>query len=644
MGRAVAGPRGSAKKAALPLLLAAPSNSGSTSEEGNNSSPFLPPAAPRSLGGGSGSACRQLEEKRSDRLSKEKQKFFRLSAYYNSKRAAGGGEASAAHAASGAGAAGRGRQAGGRPPAGRPTGLRGRPASASSRSSSASSGSSHSSSRSSSDDETDSSSTSTAVVQHRLGAGASASTSALASGARAGARGGPAQPATSPAPAGPLTLGIGDSDPKAPWGFAAAAAAAAKLNFSGVASSFCDKFVNREAGGSVMAVGSEKGRGRPVGRGRKSVPVKGLKGFAAQTTTFHKRRFRTLAKAKESRERSSSSSSEESRWAPRTKDESVQTGVDDSEGGRSAHSLAILKGNAKDNSNGNNSSSGSYDRLVGFGQLRSLYDGLSHLFTTPAHSRRSATTNPPNYTTTRKNKKRAPGSVNPSTGRPRPGRPPSKHKSDALLKSALKKSKLAKQTRAKKLKSALVAGSDEKKPCYPTWRQITKNGGVLTPRWSSDKERERTIGRKRRKETKSAAEKGGEGGPVAGPVAGPGFRKVGRPRWDGRRVAGEPHTRSAWGHMSPSGLVKTAVNSKRHEQDRRRLGRDESAPAPAHEPGHKKKRLIAEATQTHHRYYPFLVPQPPTNTASACMGSTNQTGKNHTHLYPLGFSLQAYRH
>ncbi|KAE8748833.1 hypothetical protein FOCC_FOCC004427 [Frankliniella occidentalis] len=633
--------RASAKKIVKKIAVDTPQEStcGSTSEEGNDPFPNFPLAAPRSPGGGSISASKQLKEKRGDRLSKEKQKFFRLSAFYKTKKR--NGSKTSDGVADTLGSLSRSSSS-----------------DSDSRSSSSSGRRSRSSSSSHSSDSD--SNTSTVVVHrnNRLMGGISK----FVSEPNAHVFGEAVCGSTGSTLA---SLSRMEPDSAAPWGFAAAAAAA-RLSSEAfpnplkevAKSKICDTFVNNVD--SVISTLPRKSNhvGEAHVTSSKSI---GRNGSFSLHSSKLRRNYTKISgnyKGGSTESSDSDSSTDETSWnscleSLQNKCESVQGSKADLK--REMKCVASSKhlkssdpaekpsssSDGKDDSivsstSSKVSSSGSFERMVGFGQLRSLYDGLSHFFTAPAHSRRTSSQNSPPSNSPAKAPKKRPDPVAIHKF--------SENKKPNNLKSVWRKSTLmSKISKTNKLKSK--QREFIKPVCYPTWRQITKaanNGGIIKGilggnsghlsantkcklngndlkackkvngvkelsgmRYLSDTN---LLLKKQRVELleKMAQNLRDECNLASKTVA--------------LQSAGISHQ---WNHMSPSRLVKTAVDSKTHEQEqRRRVMKDElHNESPPDEIKQKKKRLIAEATQTHHQYQqnPFLVPQPPTNTASACM-------------------------
>lgn len=658
--------RASGKKSVKKIAVDTPQDStcGSTSEEGNDPCSHFPPAAPRSLGGGSVSASKQFKEKRGDRLSKEKQKFFRLSAFYKTKRR--NGRMSSEGVADNLGSLSRSSSSGNE-----------------SRSSSSSGRRSHSSSSShSSDAEIN---TSTVVVNsNRLIGGISKFTSEPSTHVfGAVARGS----------TGSLMASLSqvETDSKAPWGFAAAAAAAklseAFPNFNKEVgkNKVCDTFVNNVDSVMPMLPRKLEHVGEAHVTSSKSIGSKGRNNsFSLHSSKVRKSFVNNSCNFKGGSINSSDSetSTDERSWngcmaPPKTRDESVQTSRADideelkcmapikpikrSNADEKPSSSCDGKGDSVVSSTVSSkvSSSGNFERMVGFGQLRSLYDGLSHFFTAPAHGRRASAQNSHPSKSASKAVRKKSDCVTYKLS-------PESRKPGTLNLAWRKGALMSKITKMNKLKSKQ---RDFIKPvCYPTWRQITKaanNGGIIKGLEGTSGNTSPVL------ETKSKSfqsdfkgrKKINDKQEVSALHLNADLLLKKR-RNDMFDVTQDLHNESnlisaskanltqscgisrSWNHMSPSRLVKTAVDSKTHEQEqRRRVMKDElNSVSPPDEIKQKKKRLIAEATQTHHRFQqnPFLVPQPPTNTASACMVlPASQPGKKTTHLFPFAFHCKA---
>ncbi|KAK3928002.1 Histone acetyltransferase KAT6A [Frankliniella fusca] len=613
------------------------STCGSTSEEGNDPFPNFPLAAPRSPGGGSISASKQLKEKRGDRLSKEKQKFFRLSAFYKTKKR--NGSRTSDGLADTVGSLSR---------------------SSSSDSDSRSSSSSGRRSRSSSlSHSSDSELNTSTVVVHRNN-GLLGGASKFVSEPNAHVFGEAVCGSTGTTLA---SLSRIEPDSAAPWGFAAAAAAA-RLSSEAFSktpkevgkSKVCDTFLNNVD--SVISTLPRKSNyvGEAHVTSSKSIARNGSFSLHSSKLRRNYKKRSNNYKGGSTESSDSDSSTDETSWnsfveSQEKKSDSVVASKADLNGeikcvASSKHvksSGPIEKpsssSDGKDDSivsstSSKVSSSASFERMVGFGQLRSLYDGLSHFFTAPAHSRRVSSQNSPPNSSPVKTPKKRPDSVNNKF---------SENKKPHNLKSAWRKSALmSKITKTNKLKSK--QREFIKPVCYPTWRQITKaanNGGII---------KGFLEGSSGRPNANNKCKLNGNDVKACKKING--FKELSgvRPLSDttlllkkqrvellekmaqnlrdecdlaSKKIALQSGgTSHQWNHMSPSRLVKTAVDSKTHEQEqRRRVMKDELHESPPDDIKQKKKRLIAEATQTHHHYQqnPFLVPQPPTNTASACM-------------------------
>lgn len=660
--------RGSGKKILKNITVETPQEStcGSTSEEGNDPYSHFPLVDPRSLGGGSISASKQFKEKRGDRLSKEKQKFFRLSAFYKTKKR--NGSRSSEGVADNLGSLSRSSSGG----------------------SDSRSSSSRRSCSSSSSDSSDAEINTSTVVVHSNNNRFMGGISKFVSEPNAHVFGEAACGST-----GSLLASLNQSstDSKAPWGFAAAAAAArlssepfpnAMKEFG--KSKICDTFVNNVD--SVMNTLPSKSKqvGEALVTSSKSLGSKGRKdSLSFCSSKFRRSYVNGSANYKGGSINSSDSetSVDERNWngylkASKKKAQSVRTSraefneelkslaprkhLKNSDAAEKPSSSCDGKGDSRVSSTVSSkiSSSRNFERMVGFGQLRSLYDGLSHFFTAPAHSRRASAQSSPQSNSPVKVAKKKSESVTTY-------KLSSASKRLTSIKSTWRKNSL--MSKLSKLNKHKSRRELAKPVCYPTWRQITKaanNGGFIKglldggSENSSVNEDPADISsdskvRKKFNGTKEVS--------MLHSVSNTNLllkkrkvelqEKVAQDLHDERRLKSVSKTGKSnfgvshpWNHMSPSLLVKTAVDSKTHEQEQRRrvMKNDLSCISPTDEIKQKKKRLIAEATQTHHQnqHSSFLVPQPPTNTASACMVlPASQPGKKTTHLFPLAFHCKA---
>lgn len=316
------------------------------------------------------------------------------------------------------------------------------------------------------------------------------------------------------------------------------------------------------------------------------------------------------------------------------------------------------------------SSSSSYKLQPGFGQLKGLFDGLSHLFTTPTHNR--TRTGSVNYNPNRRKKQRSPQKL--------------QHTQETRKPSAGQTvSSLSPTSTTPFAASVPIMGSTKKNDCGSTHNKTvsppcltTGRSGKVATSQQNLSDAIPNIGKL--KETVKTETPLFRTGPVQSPAP-PASRKVPRP---GIFVPSSetdfpslipPAPPEPENRMTPSRLVKTAVNSKRLEQERRRwlkgdgppffgagaggslgtlgymmMGR--SLPHPflltgslhsvTDDPKLKKKHLIAEATQTHHRYHhhryqhplPLPVPVPSTSIVPTFV----QTGKNPPFLLRVYFA------
>lgn len=317
------------------------------------------------------------------------------------------------------------------------------------------------------------------------------------------------------------------------------------------------------------------------------------------------------------------------------------------------------------------SSSSSYKLQPGFGQLKGLFDGLSHLFTTPTHNR--TRTGTINYNPNRRKKQKGLQKLQQTqeTKKPTAGQtiPPL-----SVTPVVPFGASVSVMTKVKSSDSGVTSSKTVPPPSLTAGRSgrvvtLHQNQSDAIPNISKPKATIKT-------ETPSSRT-----GPVQ-PPAPPASRKVPRPGifvpssesdFPSLTLPAPPEPEN---RMTPSRLVKTAVNSKKLEQERRRwlkgdgppffgagaggslgtlgymmMGR--SLPHPflltgslhsaTDDPKLKKKHLIAEATQTHHRYHhhhryqhplPLPVPVPSTSIAPTLV----QTGKNPPFLLRVYFA------
>lgn len=222
----------------------------------------------------------------------------------------------------------------------------------------------------------------------------------------------------------------------------------------------------------------------------------------------------------------------------------------------------------KSSNSTSNSSTSSGDRLKpGYGQLRGLFDGLSHLFTTGTN--RSRTNTIPNYSLSRKKK-------------------PSEKQTE---KEATNKTEIIEEKRPK-----IELKTTNPENAVGIANVLVQQSNITLPPKILRRITPQTVPLDKARS---------------------------------RKPTEEPSPRP---QMTPSNLVKTAVNSKRHELERRNFLKGEvglgglgysgfSYSSLLEDIGMKKRYLIAEATQLSH---PLSVPQP----------SNNQPGKmgHRTHL------------
>lgn len=216
----------------------------------------------------------------------------------------------------------------------------------------------------------------------------------------------------------------------------------------------------------------------------------------------------------------------------------------------------------------------------GFGQLKGLFDGLSHLFTAKESRSRTGTT--PNYNPSRR--KRA----NEKSDKPecKPEKePPNDEEKRVKLEEDVREPKAITNVNPKPETAVGIASV------------VTKQSNITIPPKIPKRITPTTI-----------------------------YPEV--ERKNSPRPPEEP-----WTQMTPSNLVKTAVNSKRHELERRNFLKGDipfgglgymgfSHSSLLEDVRMKKRNLIAEATQTNH---PLSVPQP----------SNNQQGKMGHRTLPI---------
>lgn len=169
------------------------------------------------------------------------------------------------------------------------------------------------------------------------------------------------------------------------------------------------------------------------------------------------------------------------------------------------------KNGLEDDSDRNNSDKG----RGGFGQLKGLFDGLSHLFITPALSRASRST--PNY--------------NPNRRKPKDEQEESKETKEA--KEPIKKEKEVKE-KEKSVERVVVEKKTTTRSCTNELKLKSENTKSSTPISVRNSSRRADV--------------------------------------DEEKAIVKPSTPT----MSPSSLVKTAVNSKQHELERNRRVKNDS--------------------------------------------------------------------
>lgn len=232
----------------------------------------------------------------------------------------------------------------------------------------------------------------------------------------------------------------------------------------------------------------------------------------------------------------------------------------------------------------------------GFGQLKGLFDGLSHLFTTS--STRSRTSSTPNYNPTRRKR---PSEKVPEKEASKQSVEPKEEKRPKVEKEP----KPERDTGKTGNKQKLLSMNPKPESAVGIASVVTKQSNITIPPKIPKRITPTTIPPETERKTP--------------------------------RTNTVPEDLS-WNKMSPSKLVKTAVNSKRHELERRNFLKGDcpsfggigyrgfSHSSLLEDVRMKKRNLIAEATQTNH---PLSVPQP----------SNNQPGKmghrTHSYNYPI---------
>lgn len=280
-------------------------------------------------------------------------------------------------------------------------------------------------------------------------------------------------------------------------------------------------------------------------------------------------------------------------------------------------------------------SNSSYDKLKpGLGQLRGLFDGLSHLFTTNESRSRTSTT--PNYNPTRrkrtsekpleKEKEPTKKTLTEPKEEKRPKIEPKEKENNNVKKASV----ISTTTNTNMSSSTSASTSTNTSASTSTTTSASTSTSNSTSTSTIIPKPESAVG-------------------IASVLAKQ--TNITIPPKIPRRIT--PHTISTqverkpprpaifpptsedhkpWMQMTPSNLVKTAVNSKRHELERRNFLKGEvpfgglgymgfSHSSLLEDVRMKKRNLIAEATQTNH---PLSVPQP----------SNNQPGKMGHRTHP----------
>lgn len=288
----------------------------------------------------------------------------------------------------------------------------------------------------------------------------------------------------------------------------------------------------------------------------------------------------------------------------------------------------------KNSSSSSTFSSSNCDRQKpGFGQLKGLFDGLSHLFTTPDHSR-SRTGPTPNYNLNRKKR----SSEKDDTNSPPLAKKPHTKKEQELMEPE-KNSKVEPTVVKTKTIPSLPVTKPVPSPPAVVKRSEPKiekiESKVLKKLMGVTQKPENGIASIVTKHTNITIPPKIPKRVTLNPVPSQSQdRRLPRP---GIFL---PSSEDEWAQMTPSNLVKTAVNSKRHEFERRRFLKGEapyggmgymgfSHSSFLEEVRMKKRNLIAEATQINH---PLSVPQP----------SNNQTGKVGHRTLPYLSALSSF--
>lgn len=248
---------------------------------------------------------------------------------------------------------------------------------------------------------------------------------------------------------------------------------------------------------------------------------------------------------------------------------------------------------------------------TGLGQLKGLFDGLSHLFATPTLNR-SRSGNSPNYNPSRRKKPENAEQTNEEIDKNKNSEQvtPSKDKIEKVVEEEVKE-KVIKQEMVKEkvAKQEVVKEKVTKQEVVKD--KVAKQEVVVKEKVRKEKlEKDKTETKNQISELKLASVNGQKRTASPQPL-----RKFSHSI---KVLASEDKPTQ----MTPSNLVKTAVNSKRHELERRKFLKSEaglgtvgfSQKAMLEDARMKKRNLIAEATQTNHPL-------------SVLPLSNNQTGK-----------------
>lgn len=312
-----------------------------------------------------------------------------------------------------------------------------------------------------------------------------------------------------------------------------------------------------------------------------------------------------------------------------------------------ANGFSTLSADDKNSSSATTSSTSSNDRhKPGFGQLKGLFDGLSHLFTTPDHSRSRAGP-APNYSLSRR-KRAADRALSekeqPPKKIPEVTVPVNNSKTDKPIKQTQQPQQglpvevTAKVTDNNKSIKNMMPVAPKPENAVGIASIVTKQSNITIPPKIPKRIAPNPVPPSSEPERKvprpgvflpSSSEDELHPSSVSHHAQHSHSHQHNHHHHHHLHHQSAPHVQQQqhhpWIQMTPSNLVKTAVNSKRHEFERRRFLKGEAPYGGLGFMGFshcsfledvrmKKRNLIAEATQTNH---PLLVPEP----------SNNQTGK-----------------